>query len=536
MFNDLIGKNKELGRFLFCERYTLPPVKNAMYIAEGQELKRGAVVDVNGVLVGTNSLMPYAVLEFDCDTRDGGKEASVFIKGEFNFDKLSFASGLDKSDMDNIVYNGNSVGIVIKPYEYDEGFNPIMAPAGTSDDNPLMTAADTERMIDAMKPIDDMTLRFEFSKKDYNPETAEVGSAGTWTKVDSPTLNVWDWKNTNTDWHESFKGAFPDAENEVRVIAAGDTSSVTDVKNMFAGVYVSNPGTTGYTLTSRNNVISCVPFDVSNVTSAQNMFHGTALKEIVRFAFNGCPISQMYSNSYIHDFDEIELSTNQAYGMFSMCFNLVHVGKIKFDPTKLVTPVGQQAASLFYARPSYGEMNIETIEGIEGTENVADFTNFMSVNMKKLKSIGGEIDCTSATVCTAMFQSCRSLEHTPVLKNLGSSQITSTYLMFNGCWSLKEVPVFDTSYVTDARNMLSNCRALTEIPDYDFSSVTKVDYFCSDSYNVKSGIVETYEKFLDRGASITSHTDAFKDCGRDTPQGRAALAQIPQSWGGLAEG
>jgi hypothetical protein len=63
--------------------------------------------------------------------------------------------------------------------------NPESVPESASGSNPLMTAEDTERMIDAMKPIDAMTLRFEFSKKDYNPETAGVGSAGTWTKVDS---------------------------------------------------------------------------------------------------------------------------------------------------------------------------------------------------------------------------------------------------------------------------------------------------------------------------------------------------------------
>ena len=124
MFNNLIGKNKELGRFLFCERYTLPPVKNAMYIAEGQELKKGAVVDVNGYLIGTAGLQPYAVLEFDCDTRDGGKEASVFLMGEFNYDKLTFADGLSKGDMDNIVYNARKVGIVIKPYSFSLGFIP----------------------------------------------------------------------------------------------------------------------------------------------------------------------------------------------------------------------------------------------------------------------------------------------------------------------------------------------------------------------------------------------------------------------------
>ena len=124
MFNNLIGKNKELGRFLFCERYTLPPVKNAMYIAEGQELKKGAVVDVNGYLIGTAGLQPYAVLEFDCDTRDGGKEASVFLMGEFNYDKLTFADGLSDDDMDNIVYNARKVGIVIKPYSFSLGFVP----------------------------------------------------------------------------------------------------------------------------------------------------------------------------------------------------------------------------------------------------------------------------------------------------------------------------------------------------------------------------------------------------------------------------
>lgn len=124
MFNNLIGKNKELGRFLFCERYTLPPVKDAMYIAEGQELKKGAVVDVNGYLIGTAGLQPYAVLEFDCDTRDGGKEASVFLMGEFNYDKLTFADGLSKDDMDNIVYNARKVGIIIKPYSFSLGFVP----------------------------------------------------------------------------------------------------------------------------------------------------------------------------------------------------------------------------------------------------------------------------------------------------------------------------------------------------------------------------------------------------------------------------
>lgn len=160
MYNDLIQKNAELGRFLFCERYTLQPVKNALYIAEGQDLKRGAVVDVNGVLVGTNSLMPYAVLENDCDTRYGGKQASVFIKGEFNFDKLFFANGLSKEDLDNIVYNGSGLGIVIKPYNYSLDFSPKsneyenIIPEDASEENKLATYSDVANIQSKVDTID----------------------------------------------------------------------------------------------------------------------------------------------------------------------------------------------------------------------------------------------------------------------------------------------------------------------------------------------------------------------------------------------
>lgn len=284
MFNNLIGKNKELGRFLFCERYTLQPVKDAMYIAEGQELKRGAVVDVNGVLVGTSSILPYAVLEFDCDTRDGGKQASVFIKGEFNFDKLSFASGLDKSDMDNIVYNGNSVGIVIKPYEYDEGFNPIMAPAGTSEDNPLMTAADTERMILENTTPAAKTLRFSFSKLDYSPVVEGVGSNGTWTKVSKNAKNnVWDWTKSGTQFYGDFTNAFKSEDNLVSVIACGDLSAITNLGYLFRSstslVYLCDMNTSGATSFSRfcfecSKLKNVPKLNTSNVTDVENAFYG----------------------------------------------------------------------------------------------------------------------------------------------------------------------------------------------------------------------------------------------------------------------
>lgn len=377
-----------------------------------------------------------------------------------------------------------------------------------------------------------MTLRFEFSDLSYDPIEAGVGTAGTWAKLDSTPRNIWDWTNTNPNWESSFKGAFIDENNAVSIIAAGDTSGVTSIQAMFAGIYTSNPGSAGYSLTSRNNVTYCIPFDVSSVTRAGNMFHGTTLQEVVKFKFNGSTVNQMYSNSFVHDFNELELNATTCYGLFSMCFNLVHVGKIKFNPAILAMTSSQQFA-LFHNRSENGILNIESIDGIEGCGTAVNFTNGFSTNLRKLKRIGGFIDCTSATATTSMFQSCETLEYLPELKNLGNANITSTYLMFRNCYEIKEVPLFDTSHVTDARYMMDGCRSIKKIPDYDFSSVTDVARLCKDCRNVSEGIFETYEKLLARGEAITDHTDCFLNCGIDTPEGRAQLYQIPQDWGGL---
>lgn len=534
MFNNLIGKNKELGRFLFCERYTLPPVKNAMYIAEGQELKRGAVVDVNGVLVGTNSLMPYAVLEFDCDTRSGGKEASVFIKGEFNFDKLHFASGLSKSDLDNIVYNGSDLGIVIKPYEYAEGFSPLMFPAGTSQSNPLMNAEETERMINAMKPIDDMTLRFEFSKKDYNPETAGVGSAGTWTKVDSPTLNVWDWTNAATDWSESFKGAFPDADNEVSVIAAGDTSSVTNFRGLFSGTWESTPTSSEYNPIVRNNIISCVPFNIDSATVLTDLFCSTSLRKYVQFDYSnnaGANAATMFADTLIEEIGDVVLGVKTAGGMFTQNDKLKKIGNISFDSSKLDANTDLNLIA-FNSRNRYTNV-LEEVGNITGTENVKGFPT-MFQSCYKLKKVGS-IDCTSVVNFQGMFSWCVSLEEVPNLIGIGSASITNLYQMFSNCNSIKAIPLFDTSHATSIRSAFRGCKSIKDIPNYNFDSVTDCREVFRDTFSVRTGITESYNKLVARGASLTQYSQAFEDCGIDTPEGRAALEQIPQSWGGLAE-
>lgn len=537
MSNELIQKNAELGRFLFCERYTLQPVKNSLYIAEGQDLKRGAVVDVKGVLVGTNnSLMPYAVLENDCDTRVKGAFASVFVKGEFNFDKLFFADGLSKNDLDNIVYNGSGIGLVFKPYDYDSSFAPVMVPTGTSQSNPLMNAEDVERMINAMKPIDAMTLRFDFSKKDYSPVTAEVGSAGTWTKVNSPTLNIWDWTNENTNWKDSFNKAFLNENNEVRVIAAGDTSSVTDMGNMFRGDITgsSNPSSSSYVVNAKNNLVSCVPLKIDSCTSMYSFFEGTHLKKFVQFDYSNNKDAVcycMYASTDIEEIGDIVISGNIVGGYFSHNDKLKKVGNILLDSPNYNTSTG---FSIFSNSKAFIDFNIlEEVGNITGTSVVNDFSTLFQ-NCVSLKKVGS-IDVSSGSKFQATFSRCHNLEEIPNLVGLGDTAVTDIYLMFKECYKLKALPYFDTSSVTNGKGAFTGCSEVKEIPNYDFSSITNAESMFSDDFKVSKNIIETYEKLLARGTAITDHSDCFTNCGIDTNEGRASLAQIPASWGGLAQ-
>lgn len=391
----------------------------------------------------------------------------------------------------------------------------------------IAAAALGEESMMANLPIGANTLRFSFGDLDYDPTVAGVGSSGTWTKKNTKFTNVWDWTNEDTDWHEAFKGAFPDESNEVSVIAAGDTSSVTNITKMFAGVYTSKPVQGGYSVTLRNNIVKCVAFDVSNISKMNAMFTASNLKSVVYFDFSNndsnCECDYLFADTLIEEVGDIYFKVKCLTGVFSRCIMLKKVGVLNIDKD-IHSPTSN---TTFFYRCT----KLEEIGGIIGTSTVQKFVS-MFLQCRNLKKIGGSLDCSSATTLGSCFGACNSLEELPEFIGLGTSNITDVSSMFNGCYKLPEVPLFDTSHATTVSSMLSSCYEITEIPNYDFSSVMNVNSFAQSTYKVKEGILETYDKFLDRGESIASHTDTFLDCGRDTKEGRAALAQIPTSWGG----
>jgi surface protein len=147
-------------------------------------------------------------------------------------------------------------------------------------------------------------------------------------------------------------------------------------------------------------------------------------------------------------------------------------------------------------------------------------------------------DTSKVTTMQRMFQRCESLIEVP---EFDTSAVTNMSGMFYGGklgavpavdMKLESIPNFDYSKVTRFDNFASNCINLTEIPEMNIeANVTRCDGMFKNCPKVKSGQKALYDK-LSAISSITNHTDCFKDCGSDTEEGRAELAQIPVSWGG----
>lgn len=83
----------------------------------------------------------------------------------------------------------------------------------------------------------------------------------------------------------------------------------------------------------------------------------------------------------------------------------------------------------------------------------------------------------------AMFSGCYSLRAIPLLD---TSNVKSMYQMFYDCASLEAIPQLDTSNATNMVNMFFGCRTLKAIPPFDTSNVTSMAGMFSDCASLET--------------------------------------------------
>ena len=405
-----------------------------------------------------------------------------------------------------------------------------------------------------------MTLRFEFSDNTYDPTVAGVGSSGTWTMQTGSKKNVWDWTNTNTSWATAFggggtgiPGAFADYDNnKVKVLMAGDTSTVTDFSRFFQNCYA---------------ITEICPIDTSNATTVSLMF--SYCENCTKFSdmdFSSAIANNGTAAVYqcckkMKKGPNIKFPTNNNFSLQNFFWGCENLEEVPLYDTHKCNAMNAMFSGKVKSGILVGKMKLKKVPLFD-TSNVTS-CNSMFSGCYLLKSIP-LFDTNKVTNISKMLSFCNNLKEVPLFD---TSNVTNMSNMFAGCCSLTSIPNFNTSKVTDMHNMFTG-RALDttafedvdmhilEVPNFDYSKVTRVDDFFSNNVditeipdmniqanvtrcdnmfsncpNVQTGAKALYDK-LSVKSSITNHTDCFKNCGSNTETGRAELAQIPTTWGG----
>lgn len=184
------------------------------------------------------------------------------------------------------------------------------------------------------------TLRFRFSQSSTDPTTIE-NNGGTWTKVTDSDSNDWDWTCTDTAWNRKFTGSTRQGlltnnlDPDIQIIAAGDTSSVTNISEMFRNCNTltnvslfdtSNVTNMSYAFYQCNLLTSLPEFNTSNVTNMKEMCDGcVSLTNISLFdTSNVTNMSSMFQACT--SLTEIPLfDTSKVTTMSNMCYGCLKV-------------------------------------------------------------------------------------------------------------------------------------------------------------------------------------------------------------------
>jgi len=198
--------------------------------------------------------------------------------------------------------------------------------------------------------------------------------------------------------------------------------------------------------------------------------------------------------------------------MFYNCTSLTSVPL--FDTSKVwkMTKMFYSCASITTV-PLFDTSNVKLME-------------FMFYHCTSLESVP-LFDTSNVTDMGYMFNGCTSLTTVPLFH---TSNVTDMGYMFYNCTSLTKAPFFFTNKVTNMRGMLMRCTSLTIVYLYATSNVTDMSEMLFNCTNVRAGALALYNQASTQATPPSSHSQTFFNCGSNTVQGAAELAQIPADW------
>jgi len=285
-----------------------------------------------------------------------------------------------------------------------------------------------------------------------------------------------------------------------------DTSTVTDMRGMFANCYnlkeldVSNWNTsnTNYMGGMFFECSSLKELDVSkwNTSKVTNMggmfFECSSLKELDVSKWNTSKVTDMWSWEYSNH--------GYSYGMFASCSSLKELDVSKWNTSK-VTNMGDMFASC----SSLKELDLSEWD----TSTVTDMRGMFASDVALTNLDVSKWNTSKVTDMGSMFLGCSSLKELD-LSEWNTSNVTNMRNMFANDVALTNLDVskWNTSKVTNTEGMFSFCVNLTELDlsNWDTSNVKNMNQmFANDSLEtiyvsdkfVTNNVSEWYDMFRD---------------------------------------
>ena len=356
-------------------------------------------------------------------------------------------------------------------------------------------------------PLPENTLLFSFSKLDYSPTVA--GLSGTWTQFDTGysenTFNLWTWQDLSSNWIGKFYdsttqvGTFVDPTNLVDIIAAGDTSSVTTIKQMF---------------TRNTSLNSICLFDTSSVVDFSSFVSHTGIFELPLF------------------------DTSHATTINSIAYDCKNLLSVPLLNTSSIT-YSNGIAVAFYdcinvesgAYELYKQLQSQTFTG-------GVYLPFSNCGNNKLTGISDLLKIPSEW---GGLNS--NLTENSVIVSFANSDFDPSTEMpiVSGSWSrVSDIANFNawkfTSTGTDLSEVFKDkfidAENLVYILGAETSNVVNVDRMLDGCTAVEGGALDLYTQMSTQTTPPSAHKKTFHDCGKLTDQGLFELLQIPVNWGG----
>lgn len=414
---------------------------------------------------------------------------------------------------------------------------------------------------DYNNPLDlpPFTIRLKYwmtpSQSQFKKGTATFVSAGPNNRtVWDLTYNDPNWSNilsghyyleqvlgANTKGVTSMSGMFigcqslsddvPAGSNYSGGITLFDTSDVVNMDYMFAD------NTSNYYPSFQGPAISALPlFNTENVSSMKGMFKGGGMygefpllntKNVVNMDYMFADCDSLSAVSLVNT-----ENVSSMQGMFRNCSG--YEWGLKRNPGLTGIPLFDTTKVVNMGEMLEGCRDISSIPLLDMKNVSATFDMFNDCS--SLSSVP-QLNLTAVKDASIMFAGCFSLSSVPsfTLSNIDETVGIGVTDMFLGCRSLTSVGTLRLPTVTGAVRLFKNCSALTAIPDVRFTKyqdmytphITNVEGIFENCVNVETGITAFYH---DYSASVYNHGSAFRNCGINTVQGAAELAQIPDDW------